>query len=194
MKSFICSILFLFSIQLCTAQNTDIDWLKKINPNRNKNLDKGFYTLSQTTYPVSLALPIGEWSIAFIKRDKQMRANAIHSTVSLVGSLGTTYILKKTINKQRPYDKYLYIQNYYTDDDSAFPSGHTTAAFSTATSLTLHYPKWYVAVPAYLYAGSVGYSRMHLGMHYPSDVAMGAGIGIASAFVTHKLQKWINKK
>lgn len=187
-------LILILSIQFCSAQNTDIDWLKKINNNRNKNLDKPLNGLSNTVYPASFVLPLGELGIAYAKRDKQLRANAIHSTVSLIGSMGTTYILKKTIQKPRPYETYLYIQNYYYDDDSTFPSGHTTAAFSTATSLTLHYPKWYVAVPAYLYAGAIGYSRMHLGMHYPSDVAMGAGIGIASAFVTHKLQKWIKKR
>jgi membrane-associated phospholipid phosphatase len=186
LKTSILQILILgLTLTYCSAQNTDIDWLKKINTNRNKDLDKPFYGISRTVYPVSFALPLGELSIALIRRDKQMRNNAIHSTASLIGSMGTTYLLKKIVQ---------YIQNYYYDNDSAFPSGHTTAAFSTATSLTLHYPKWYVAVPAYLYAGTIGYSRMHLGMHYPSDVAMGAGIGIASAFVTHKLQKWITKK
>lgn len=76
----------------------------------------------------------------------------------------------------------------------SFPSGHTTDAFSLATSLTLNFKQWYVIVPAYLWAGSVGYSRLYLGAHYPSDVFGGAIVGSTSAFITYKLSKWLNKK
>ncbi len=191
MKTILKTLFFSCFITICSAQYTDIDWLKKVHTNRNTNLDKGFYYLSQSTYPVSLAVPATEWIMAFKTREKAMRAKAIHSSIALVGAVGTTYILKRVIDKPRPYQTHFYIQNYYLDDNYSFPSGHSTAAFATATTLTLHYPKWYVAVPAYAYAGTIGYTRMHLGMHYPSDVAMGAGIGIASAFVSYKLQQWI---
>jgi len=68
-------------------------------------------------------------------------------------------------------------------------------AFATATSLSLEYPKWYVIVPAYTWAGTVGYSRMHLGVHYPSDVLIGALVGAGSAFITHKVnQKLLKRK
>ena len=68
---------------------------------------------------------------------------------------------------------------------TSFPSGHTSIAFATATSLTLVYPQWYVAVPAYLWAGAVGYSRMYVGAHYPSDVLVGALVGTGSAILMH---------
>ena len=55
----------------------------------------------------------------------------------------------------------------------SMPSGHTSLAFHTATFLTLTYPKWYVAAPAYMWAGATGYSRAYLGVHYPSDIAFG---------------------
>ena len=76
----------------------------------------------------------------------------------------------------------------------SFPSGHTSSAFALATSLSIVYPKWYVIVPSYLWASSVGYSRMHLGVHYPSDVLAGALVGTGSAFLSHALNKCIHKK
>ena len=74
------------------------------------------------------------------------------------------------------------------------PSGHTSTAFATATSLSLAYPKWYVVAPSFIWAGTIGYSRMHLGVHYPSDVVVGALVGSGSAFLCYKANQWINKK
>ena len=74
--------------------------------------------------------------------------------------------LKWTLNRPRPYKKYTYLQPVYLADDPLV-SGHTASAFALATSATFIWPKWYVGIPAYVWAGSVGYSRMHLGLHYP---------------------------
>ncbi|HEU4788615.1 MAG TPA: phosphatase PAP2 family protein, partial [Flavobacterium sp.] len=52
----------------------------------------------------------------------------------------------------------------------------------------------YVIAPSFLWAGAVGYSRMYLGVHYPTDVLAGAIVGSGSAFLCYKLNKWINKK
>ena len=68
-------------------------------------------------------------------------------------------------------------------------------AFATATTLTLECKKWYVAVPAYAWAAGVGYSRMYLGEHYPSDVIAGAVVGAGSAWLSHwATQKLFHKK
>jgi undecaprenyl-diphosphatase len=55
--------------------------------------------------------------------------------------------------------------------------------------LSRSYPKWYIAAPAYLWAGSVGYSRMYLGVHYPSDVFGGAVLGTTTSLLLRPAMK-----
>ncbi|WP_394995453.1 phosphatase PAP2 family protein [Emticicia sp.] len=194
LKISITFIIFLFLSFNLLAQNADIDLLKNINVNRNQNLDKPFKFISETVYPVSLAMPIGLLGIGLIKHDKILQQKGLVALTSLTISMGATYVLKKIIDRQRPSITYLFIQPVIIETNGSFPSGHTTAAFATATSFTLAYPKWYVAVPAYTWASMVAYSRLHLGVHYPSDILGGAIIGAGSAWLSHKANSWLQKK
>jgi membrane-associated phospholipid phosphatase len=60
----------------------------------------------------------------------------------------------------------------------SFPSGHTSAAFAMATVLATQYPRY--RVPLYALAAAVAASRVLQNRHFPSDVFVGAGIGIAA--------------
>jgi len=186
-------LLFLLNFKLF-AQNIDIEILQNINQNRNQSLDKSFIGISKSVYPLSVVFPIGLLGTGFIKKDKNLQRQGLTSLASLAISMGTTYSLKKIINRARPYITYPNVQPYYIENDPAFPSGHTSAAFSTATSLSLTFKKWYVVVPAYTWAGAVAYSRLHLGVHYPSDVLAGAVIGAGSAWLCNKANRWLQRK
>ena len=61
----------------------------------------------------------------------------------------------------------------------SFPSGHTSAAFASATVIQQHYG-WKFGVPAYAVAAYVGASRVEMRKHYLSDVAFGAAVGIVA--------------
>jgi len=58
---------------------------------------------------------------------------------------------------------------------SSFPSGHSAAAFAFATAISRDCP--WLAIAMLFLAGSVAYSRVHTGVHYPSDTVVGALIG-----------------
>jgi len=63
----------------------------------------------------------------------------------------------------------------------SFPSGHSTVAFACATVLALAVPR--LAVPLYVLAALIGFSRVYVGVHYPLDVLAGALLGVAIALV-----------
>ena len=57
----------------------------------------------------------------------------------------------------------------------SFPSGHTAAAFAFASAVAVVWPR--ASVAPFVLAGAVGYSRVHTGVHYPSDVILGGLLG-----------------
>ncbi|MEM6988675.1 MAG: phosphatase PAP2 family protein [Pseudomonadota bacterium] len=66
-------------------------------------------------------------------------------------------------------------------DEFSFPSGHTMAAFLLAT--LLHTALGMSAVVVYTWAMLVGCSRVVLGVHFPSDIVVGAVLGIGIAMI-----------
>lgn len=150
--------------------------------------------LSNTTSYVSLAVPATILAVGAIKGDKLTLQKGLYITESIGVSILASSILKRSINRQRPFLSHPEILPAATASSPSFPSGHTSMAFATATSLSIAYPKWYVIVPAFAWAGSVGYSRMYLGVHYPSDVAAGALVGAGSAWLTYKANQWLQGK
>jgi len=183
----------IFSIQV-SAQNADIDMLRSINSSTSTDLRQYSTFVSNTTTVVAISTPVVMGVVALIEKDDDLLKNALYVGVAVGVDGVLTYSLKHFVGRPRPYVTYSDIIPYTTETSNSFPSGHTSLAFTTATALSLKYPKWYVIVPSYLWACSVGYSRMNLGMHYPSDVLAGALLGAGSAFVTSKVNDWFWKK
>ena len=194
MNKVIGFFVFFFCVSIIHAQNVDIDVLKKININRNTSLDGTFKSISQSAVPISVATPILIYTLGLINNDSVAKQKALFIGETFLASAFITVVSKKIIKTDRPYDTYPMIQPVVSEASYSMPSGHTSTAFATATSLSLAYPKWYVVAPSFVWAGAIGYSRMHLGVHYPSDVLAGALVGSGSAYLTYKANQWINKK
>ncbi len=99
--------------------------------------------------------------------------------VGLVGLLIYKW-LKTSTERVRPYNHNGDIfQNVVALDQFSFPSGHTLHAVSFTLVLLHYYPEWALLVVPF--AVLVALSRVILGLHYPSDVLMGALLGAGLA-------------
>jgi membrane-associated phospholipid phosphatase len=194
MNKISCTIFFLLSVFVASSQSIDIDILQKINVNRNTEFDPAFKTITNTAVPLSIATPVMMYTIGLIQKDSLIKQKALFIGETFLASAFITIASKSIIKRDRPYVTHPSIQPLSVEGSYSMPSAHTSSAFATATSLSMAYPKWYVVVPSFVWASSVGYSRMHLGVHYPSDVLVGALVGSGSAFLTQKANQWLNKK
>ncbi len=90
---------------------------------------------------------------------------------SFGATAGITYGVKYTVNRTRP-----------NGADHSFPSGHTSASFSSATYIHRRYG-YKKGRLAYLAATFVGWSRIQANKHYTTDVLVGAALGSLSGFL-----------
>lgn len=194
MQRHLLFLLLLLPLAGTYAQPSEIRLLDAINKSGDPLLDKTFLIVTNSATPVSLGLPAGMIITGLLDHNKKLQLNGYECLASVSVASGFSFVAKRSINRIRPFINYPFIENKTHAGSPSFPSGHTTTAFATATSVSLMYPKWQVIVPAYLWASSVAYSRLYLGVHYPSDVLGGIIIGCGTALLTHHAHQWLNKK
>ena len=155
------------------AQHVDKHVTKTVNAWHIHGVSR---TLSTSSEVLPVALPLGMLAYGALKSDREMIKDAVYIGSSVVEAVALDI---------HPYGGH--------SDSSSFPSNHTAAAFSLATSLSLTYPKWYVIAPSAVWACGVGMSRINQGLHYPTDVVTGAAIGVGCAFLNVYVNRWLNK-
>lgn len=126
----------------------------------------------------------------------------------MVGSVALLFVLsdfvvssfiKNVVCRPRPshdpavMDLLSYV-NGYRGGAYGFPSNHASNGFAAATFLALLLRNRWVTLSAFLWAVGSCYSRMYLGVHYPSDILCGAMLGIVFAIIIFFLYKKAAKR
>jgi undecaprenyl-diphosphatase len=88
-------------------------------------------------------------------------------------------LVKRTVARSRPAKVERFVVLVSEPDCFSFPSGHATASMSVALVYGMAFPAW--SVPLLLLALLVGFSRVRLRVHYPSDVLVGQLIALVTA-------------
>ena len=91
--------------------------------------------------------------------------------MTLVVSHLLVQLVKRTVVRDRPAKVERCVSLVREPDRFSFPSGHAAASMSVALAYGTTFPVW--APPLLLVAAAVGFSRVRLGVHYPSDVLVG---------------------
>ncbi len=164
------------------VQRLDERILEDLQATRTGGQTRLWRFVSDANNYVNAGIPVGVLVDGLIRNDDRTKRNGLY----MAASTATTYLLnlaiKQLIRRPRPFLTEVRLTPVYRPGEYSFPSGHTSSVFSAMTSLSRCYPKWYVIAPSFVWAAGVGYSRMYLGVHYPTDVTAGAVLGTGTAF------------
>ena len=152
---------------------------------------------------VSIFTKLGDKGILFIALAVLMlcwrptrKAGVLAICAMLLGLLCTNVVLKHLFARPRPWLDVPGLVNLVNEPDpNSFPSGHTCCAFAAGMVWVRSLPKKWMAVLAVVLAVCMGLSRLYVGVHYPSDVLVGALVGSFCAWMAWKLyQKWEDRR
>jgi membrane-associated phospholipid phosphatase len=150
-------------------------------------LDGPVRRLSQSADASGLWLGIAA-AIA-LTRGRRGRRAAFEGVVSLAVTAAAVNLGVKSVVERRRPDRaglrLLAARHLDTPGTTSFPSGHASTSFAFAYGVSRHSPL--LALPLGLLAGAVAYSRVHTGVHYPGDVAVGAIAGSGTAAMVGSL-------
>lgn len=125
------------------------------------------------------------------------KAGAASAIALLIGYILTSILIKPLAARPRPYviTEGLNALVDMSRDPYSFPSGHTCAAFGLACAWLRTMPNRKVRVSVFILAILMGFSRLYVAVHNPSDVIAGALFGALSGLIATKLVKaWDDHK
>ena len=127
---------------------------------------------------------------------KKTRKTAWSMAAALICSfIITNLLLKNSVARVRPYEVVEGLRILIEPpQDWSFPSGHTSASLAAGVVMLRMLPRK-IGIPGFILAVLISFSRLYVGVHYPTDVLAGAIIGfLSSALAARGLNWWENRR
>lgn len=155
-----------------------------------QSLDKIItWTVSDYLIPVCLCLAL--IFIWFVGHNQSIRyryqLGVFAALAAMAISSGVSQLISALIERPRPFITHDLVVLFYKPTDFSFPSNPVAACFGIAAVVSTFNKK--LGLSMFLFVGILAFSRVYVGVHYPSDVIMGAIIGILSIIPVYLLRK-----
>ena len=182
-----------------TISQWDIDLLLALNGSESLYLDGIMWTITRTS---TWLLLFGALFYIVIKNNKLKQSLVIFILVALLITVAdqvASGICKPLFQRFRPthdpiVGPMIDIVNGYRGGKYGFFSSHASNTFAGATFFALLFRNTRVSVLLFIWATLCTYSRLYLGVHYPTDILTGLTFGILSGYVFHFLYAYVGKR
>jgi membrane-associated phospholipid phosphatase len=165
------------------VQHLDDRLMRRSHRSRSGPLDRSLVAITQAANYSRLWLAIAGGLAAFGGRRGRRAAEGGLIAIAIAAAVANGPA-KLLVRRRRPF-RHSRPALIRIPRSTSFPSGHSATAFAFATGACAELPRLApVLIPL---AGAVAYSRVHTGVHYPSDVVAGAAIGVGSGALATRL-------
>lgn len=134
-------------------------------------------------------------SAALLLFPKTRRAGFWALAAMFFGLLCTNIVLKHLVGRVRPW---LVVEGLTAlvaeHDPLSFPSGHTCAAFAAGATWARYAQQRWLKVLCLAQAALMAFSRLYVGVHFPSDVLAGCAVGFFCAWLSCRGEMWFKKR
>lgn len=160
------------------TNNLDVEVLLTLKSWHRPLLDRamlGITFLGNPDVLLVICFLVGIWLLG-----RRRRAQATTLAIAGLGAVGLNYLLKDLFARTRPalWERIVDVRSY------SFPSGHAMISLvvygAIGYLLVLRFPRWQPLILSLtaLLISAIGFSRLYLGVHWPTDVAAGYAAGL----------------